>query len=120
MLGLERGRRRRFKSPNRIETVERLAEEGMLPAIFFIFSRAGCDAAAHRLVDAGIRLTDATQRASIREIAETRTAHLGDQDLTVLGYERWIAGLEAGVAHITPDWSPPSKRPWKSCSRPGC
>jgi ATP-dependent RNA helicase HelY len=98
MLGLERGRRRRFKSPNRIEAVERLAEEGMLPAIFFIFSRAGCDAAAHRLVDAGVRLTDAAQRASIREIAETRTAHLGDHDLMVLGYDRWIAGLEAGVA----------------------
>lgn len=98
MLGLERGRRRRFKSPNRIETVERLAEEGMLPAIFFIFSRAGCDAAAHRLVDAGVRLTDASQRAAIREIAETRTGHLGEQDLTVLGYERWIAGLEMGVA----------------------
>ncbi len=98
MLGLEKGRRRRFKSPNRIETVERLAEEGMLPAIFFIFSRAGCDAAAHRLVDAGVRLTDAAQRAVIREIAETRTSHLGDQDLAVLGYDRWIASLEAGVA----------------------
>ena len=98
MLGLERGRRRRFKSPNRTEAVERLAEEGMLPAIFFIFSRAGCDAAAHRLVDAGIRLTDPTQRSAIREIAETRTSHLGEQDLTVLGYDRWIAGLEAGVA----------------------
>ena len=98
MLGLERGRRRRFTGPNRIETVERLDQEGMLPAIFFIFSRAGCDAAALRLVDSGVRLTDATQRAAIREIAETRTAHLDDQDLAVLGYDRWIAGLEAGVA----------------------
>ncbi len=98
MLGLERGRRRRFKTPNRIETVERLAQEAMLPAIFFIFSRAGCDAAAHRLVDAGVRLTDAAQRAVIRTVAETRTAHLGDEDLDVLGYDQWIAGLEAGVA----------------------
>jgi ATP-dependent RNA helicase HelY len=98
MLGLERGRRRRFKSPNRIEAVARLAEEGMLPAIFFIFSRAGCDAAAHRLTEAGIRLTDPDQRAAIREIAEIRTSHLGEEDLAVLGYDRWIAGLEAGVA----------------------
>jgi len=98
MLGLERGRRRRFKTPNRIETVERLAEEGMLPAIFFIFSRAGCEAAAHRLVEAGVRLVDPTQRSVIRELAETRTGHLGDQDLEVLGYDRWITGLEAGVA----------------------
>ncbi len=98
MLGLERGRRRRFKTPNRIETVERLAAEAMLPAIFFIFSRAGCDSAANRLVEAGIRLTDSAQRAVIRTIAETRTSHLGDQDLVVLGYDRWLAGLEAGVA----------------------
>ena len=98
MLGLERGRKRRFKSPNRIEAVERLAEEGMLPAIFFIFSRAGCDAAAHRLVDAQVRLTDSQQRATIREFAEARTAHLGDQDLDTLGYGRWITDLEAGVA----------------------
>ncbi len=98
MLGLERGRRRRFKTPNRIETVERLAEEGMLPAIVFIFSRAGCDAAASRLMEAGVRLTDPDQRRAIRAIAETRTSHLGDQDLEVLGYDRWIAGLEGGVA----------------------
>lgn len=98
MLGLERGRRRRFKNPNRLETVERLGEEGMLPAIFFIFSRAGCEAAANRLVESGVRLTGAPERASIRAIAESRTDHLGDDDLEVLGYDRWIAGLEVGVA----------------------
>ncbi len=98
MLGLERGRRRRFKTPNRIETVERLAQESMLPAIYFIFSRAGCDAATYRLLDAGVRLTDVTERATIREIAERRTEHLGDDDLVVLGYDRWLAALDAGLA----------------------
>ncbi len=98
MLGLERGRRRRFKSPSRLETVERLGEEGMLPAIFFIFSRAGCEAAANRLVESGVRLTGSPERASIRHIAESRTDHLGDEDLEVLGYDRWMTGLEAGVA----------------------
>src|SRR3990172_10490374 len=70
----------------------------MLPAIYFIFSRAGCDAATHRLLDAGIRLTDVSERKAIREIAEKRTEHLGDDDLVVLGYDRWLAGLEAGLA----------------------
>ena len=98
MLGLERGRRRRFKTPSRIETVERLAQDSMLPAIYFIFSRAGCDAATHRLLDAGVRLTDVTERSAIRETAERRTEHLGDDDLVVLGYDRWLAGLEAGLA----------------------
>jgi len=97
MISLERGRRKRFKTPSRLETIEELAEEGMLPAIYFIFSRAGCDAAAHRLTDSGVRLTSADDRSTIREIAEDRTAHLTDADLVVLGYDRWLSTLEAGV-----------------------
>ena len=98
MLGLERGRRRRFKTPSRGDTVERLAAEGMLPAIYFIFSRQGCDAATHRLLEAGVRLTDSSERAAIRRVAELRTEHLEDDDLAVLGYDTWLAGLEAGLA----------------------
>ena len=96
-LGLERGRRRRFKTPKHIETVERLAEADLLPAIYFIFSRAGCDAAAHRLAEAGTRLTDSAERASIRRMAEARTEHLSDADLDVLGYHRWLIALEMGI-----------------------
>lgn len=98
MLGLERGRRRRFVTPNRVETIEHLAAEGMLPAIYFIFSRAGCDAAALRLLESGVRLTSPDERESIRAIAEERTAHLSDADLAVLDYPRWLAGLVAGVS----------------------
>jgi len=98
MLGLERGRSRRFRTPNRHEVIEELAQARMLPAIYFIFSRAGCDAAAMRLADSGVRLTDADERESIREVVEERTAHLTDEDLTVLGYERWLQTLECGVA----------------------
>jgi ATP-dependent RNA helicase HelY len=98
MLGLERGRKRRFKTPNQPETIEALASENMLPAIYFIFSRAGCDAAVNRLMEAQVRLIDPDERQAIREIAEERTAHLGDDDLDVLGYDRWMIGLEAGVA----------------------
>ncbi len=97
MLGLEKGSRRRFKTPSRIDTVERLAEERLLPAIYFIFSRAGCDSAARRLADAGVRLTDPGERKRIRTITEERTAHLDDQDLKVLGYADWSAALEQGI-----------------------
>lgn len=98
MLGLERGRRRKFKTPNRFDTVEELERSKMLPAIYFIFSRAGCDAAAHRLAESGVRLTDAEDRRAIRRQVEERTAHLTDEDLTVLGYDRWLYSLECGVA----------------------
>jgi ATP-dependent RNA helicase HelY len=90
MLGLERGRRRTFKTPSRQDVIEELAASKMLPAIYFIFSRSGCDSAAMRLADSGIRLTDAGERRRIREIVEERTAHLTDDDLAVLGYDRWV------------------------------
>lgn len=98
MLGLERGRRKRYKTPSRSDVVEELAEAHMLPAIYFIFSRAGCDSAAMRLADSGVRLTAAEDRSTIREVAEERTAHLSDDDLGVLEYERWVYALECGIA----------------------
>jgi ATP-dependent RNA helicase HelY len=98
MLGLERGRRRRFKTPSRSDVVEELAESSMLPAIYFIFSRAGCDSAAARLADSGMRLTMAEERSSIRDIVEEMTSHLSDSDLAVLDYDRWLWTLECGFA----------------------
>lgn len=98
MLGVERRGRRRYVTPSRLDTVEELAVEDMLPAIYFIFSRAGCDAAAQRLSESGLVLTTSEDRESIREIAESRTTHVSKTDLTVLEYERWIASLESGFA----------------------
>ncbi|MBU6216334.1 MAG: DEAD/DEAH box helicase, partial [Acidobacteria bacterium] len=98
--GRSRGRQgdRRFRTPRRIEVVERLAAEGLLPCITFVFSRAGCDDAARACLDAGVRLTEPEERAEIRRIAEERTAELGDRDLDVLGFDTWLAALEVGVA----------------------
>lgn len=90
--------RRRFATPRRLETVERLAEEGLLPAIHFIFSRAACSDAAAHCLDAGLRLTTSEERLRIRELAEARTVALADGDLDVLGYDRWLAALEHGIA----------------------
>ncbi len=98
LLGLERGRRNRFTTPRRTEIIEYLAEEAMLPAIYFIFSRAGCDAAALSVLEHGMKLIDHEQRLQIRAIAEERTAHLSDTDLVALDYGRWVSALEAGVA----------------------
>ena len=98
LLSLERGRRNRFATPGRVETVEHLGENGMLPAIYFIFSRAGCDAAALRVLESGIRLSTPDERERIRAIAEERTAHLSEADLAVLDYPRWLSQLEAGAA----------------------
>ncbi|NOY55973.1 MAG: DEAD/DEAH box helicase [Actinobacteria bacterium] len=89
---------RRYGTPRRTEIVSALAGKSMLPAIYFIFSRAGCNDAARRLVSSGARFTDAPARDSIRRVAEEKTAHLDSGDLAVLEYEAWLTGLQAGIA----------------------
>ena len=78
--------------------IERLDRDGLLPAIVFIFSRAGCDAAVRQCVSAGMWLTKESDRETIRRTAEIRTADLAADDLTALGYWEWLDGLQRGVA----------------------
>jgi ATP-dependent RNA helicase HelY len=94
----ERRRRSRVWTPSRPEVIDRLDSEGLLPAITFIFSRAGCEAAVQQCLYAGLRLNDSAARARVREIVEQRTADIPDPDLHVLGYFEWLEGLERGIA----------------------
>ena len=78
--------------------IQLLESHNLLPAIFFIFSRVGCDAAVTQVLRGGIRLTTAYERDEIRAIVEERCRTLLDEDLAVLGYWEWLEGLERGVA----------------------
>ena len=98
LLARRGGRRRRFSSPKRTSVVEHLAFLDLLPAIYFVFSRIGCDDAADRVVASGIRLTDPDEQQEIRDRARAGTSHLAWADLRALGYDRWLARLEKGVA----------------------
>jgi len=95
---MPKGRPGRIWTPNRIDVIERLDAEGLLPAITFIFSRAGCEAAVQQCVSSGLRLTDEAERAEIRELVETRTEPIPSEDLHVLGYFEWLDALERGFA----------------------
>src|SRR5215469_10326042 len=88
----------RYRPPRRAEVIERLDAEGLLPAITFIFSRAGCDAAVEQCMAAGLRLTTPEESAEIARVAAARTQGLADADLTVLGYSSWLAGLRRCIA----------------------
>jgi ATP-dependent RNA helicase HelY len=93
------GRRpRRFRQPSRVDVIERLDAAGLLPAITFIFSRTGCDAAVLQCLRAGLRLTTPDESAMIRERAALRTADIDHEDLAALGYADWLDGLQRGVA----------------------
>ena len=80
------------------EVVEILEDNDLLPAIFFIFSRAGCDAAVRACHQYGIRLTTREEQAEIRYLVEEKIASIADEDLATLGYFEWLSGLERGVA----------------------
>ncbi len=82
----------------RAEVVETLASAALLPAITFIFSRVGCDAAVLQCLRAGLRLNSPAERDEVRRHVEARTADLPDEDLAVLGYWEWLEALERGVA----------------------
>ncbi len=80
------------------EIIEELEDQDMLPAIFFIFSRAACDAAVKSCQHSNLRLTTTEERKQIREIVEERCREISDEDLTTLGYFEWLGNLERGVA----------------------
>ncbi len=83
---------------DRPDVVKLLDSKNLLPAIFFVFSRVGCDQAVAKVLRAGIRLTTVQERDEIRAIVEDRCRTLLDEDLAVLGYWDWLSGLERGVA----------------------
>ncbi|MCF3121325.1 DEAD/DEAH box helicase [Streptomyces arenae] len=94
----ERRQRSRIWTPGRPEVIERLDAEGLLPAITFIFSRAGCESAVQQCLYAGLRLNDDEARMTVRQIVEERTSSIPNEDLHVLGYYEWLEGLERGIA----------------------
>ena len=52
--------------------------DGYPPAIYFVFSRAGCDKSVRWLRQAGVRLTTNEEAERIRESAETRASWIDE------------------------------------------
>jgi ATP-dependent RNA helicase HelY len=89
---------RSFHVPSRPELVELLDEEALLPAIVFIFSRVGCDAAVRQLLASRIRLTSRLEEHEIAAIIERHVAGISNSDLQALDYDRFAEALGIGVA----------------------
>ena len=112
ILGLEREALRRTKAPrgrrdrfndsesrlSRAEIIEKLQRENLLPAITFIFSRVGCDAAVKQCLNEGVKLTTTEERIEIVATAQRYTQNLAEEDFEVLGYRDWLTALERGIA----------------------
>ncbi len=97
-----RHRRGRFNEAqdrlSRADIIEKLANQNLLPAITFIFSRIGCDAAVKQCLHAGLRLTSTQEREEIRATALKYTQNIAEEDLEVLGFDDWLTALERGIA----------------------
>ncbi len=92
------GNGRRVWIPSRVDVIDRLDREGLLPAIVFVFSRVGCDAAVTQCLSAGVRLTTTEERDIIVALVEEQCADLPPEDRHVLGYHDFLDGLSRGVA----------------------
>ncbi len=115
-----KGRTRpKWQTPRRVDVIQLLRERELLPVIYFLFSRAACSEAALSVLDAGIELTTSEERRKIREIAAERMANLSDADRKVLGYDRFLMALEAGVASHHAGMVPPMKEVVETCFEQG-
>ncbi|GGC83617.1 hypothetical protein GCM10011512_07980 [Tersicoccus solisilvae] len=113
-----RGRGRRPDRPPVRESVRRVSRpamirqldrEALLPAIVFIFSRAGCDAAVRQCVDADLWLTTRAEQRVIRAELDDAVSELSPEDLEVLGFWTWRDGLLRGIAAHHAGMLPPFK-----------
>ncbi|QPK84184.1 RNA helicase [Corynebacterium qintianiae] len=94
------------KPVGRPEVVSALQGRDMLPAIVFIFSRAGCDGALFQCLRSRKELTTPEERERIAEIVDAGVEGIPDEDLQVLNYRQvrtaWLRGFAAHHAGMLP------------------
>lgn len=85
--------------PKRWAVIDELDFLGLLPGIYFIFSRMGCDKAVEQCLDAGLRLTTDEEARRIRLIVdEMMEGQISREDAKALGFSRFRFALEMGFA----------------------
>lgn len=89
----ESGRR---QGPKRSDVVAQMGATSMLPAIYFIFSRAGCDGAVRQLLVDRVRLTTDVDRDEILATVDRGVEGIPTEDLGVLGFRQWRRALGNG------------------------
>lgn len=94
-----RGRQRYSRhTPFKERLIRDMDSEGLLPAIWFIFSRKGCDQAVEHCLNSNVKLTTIEERNQIIEIVHSRTMDLPNDDLAALNFSSWSEALSRGIA----------------------
>lgn len=95
LRGQEASAVRRASRPQVIASLDRM---DLLPAITFIFSRAGCDAAVAQCVASGLWLTTEKEQRIVAQRVDEAALDIPSDDLDVLGFWSWRDGLLRGFA----------------------
>lgn len=88
----------RYRPLGRPEVLKELQSMEMLPAITFIFSRAGCDGALYQCLRSRMVLTSQEETAEIKAIVDKGVEGIPEEDLKVLDFKRWREALSRGFA----------------------
>ncbi|OFK63040.1 RNA helicase [Corynebacterium sp. HMSC078A10] len=88
----------RYRPLGRPEVLKELQAMEMLPAITFIFSRAGCDGALYQCLRSRMVLTSQEEAAEIKAIVDKGVEGIPEEDLKVLDFKRWREALSRGFA----------------------
>lgn len=79
--------------------VDELHYLGLLPGIYFIFSRMGCQRAVDQCIRAGLCLTTEEEAKEIGKIADSMAVGaLSSKDLAAVEYGKFKSALESGFA----------------------
>lgn len=90
--------RKRWETPKYLEVILALADKNLLPAIYFKFSRRGCDEATNSIVKSGFSVSSKSDRERVKKIIDENIVGLTEQDKVILKYDDFEAALLAGVA----------------------
>jgi superfamily II RNA helicase len=96
--GKERRFSKRWSTPRRSEIVAELKKFEMLPAIYFIFSRKGCDEARDASVRYAGSLNNKAEGYKARTYAEKKFEVLTFEEKKILRVDSVLEGLEKGFA----------------------
>lgn len=96
--GTGRGLRLGSRPMRRPDVVALLDQHALLPGIFFIFSRAGCDAAVRQCAQAHLTLTTPEEQRRIRAVLAERLAVIGHEDEQILDLPAFRRAAINGVA----------------------
>jgi ATP-dependent RNA helicase HelY len=124
--GPRRGQRRprkRFFTPRRVDVIAQLDDREMLPALYFIFSRAACDEAVQQCLDAGCGSPRPTSGCASARSSPSGPARSPTTTSTSCASSAGPPPSRRAWPPTTPAWSRRSRRrsrpaSWRAWSRP--